>query len=507
MDKLIINLNKIRNEIPKEIYGQFAEHLGNGIYGGVYVGEDNELENINGIRLDVVEALKDLEVPVIRWPGGCFADQYHWRDGIGAKSERKTIINKNWGDVVENNHFGTHEFFELCELVGADPYLNINVGSGTVREMQDWIEYITSDNPKSDLVKLRKKNGREKSWNLKWVGVGNENWGCGGNMTPDFYSDLYRQFDTYLGSFNDTKINSIACGANIDDYDWTETVVSRTKDLADALTLHYYTFDGTWENKGDSLDFNEMGWDRFMHNGHYMKELLDSHLSIMDRYDPDGKISLIVDEWGAWHKPLEGTNPHFLEQQNTIRDALNAAATLNLFNKYSDRVKMSNIAQMINVLQAMIITNDEDIVLTPTYYVYLLYKKHMNAKLLETWSSFDEVKKIHEIDNEKKVFSYPAISHSASMKDGDILLTVCNLTPDQDYKFSLEVLADKDKANWEIENIEILSAKDGKLNAHNTFENKNCVIPRKFEEFTHEDSNYVVEIPKGSLLAIEITID
>ena len=363
MAKLIINENKKLGQINEEIYGHFAEHLGRCIYEGLYVGEDSEIPNVNGMRKDVVDALKEMKIPVLRWPGGCFADEYHWKDGIGPKENRKKMINTHWGGVLEDNSFGTHEFMELCGQLGCKTYVNGNVGSGTVQEMSEWVEYMTFDGV-SPMADLRRKNGREKPWKIDYFGVGNENWGCGGNMTPEYYGNLYRRYQTYVRNYdNSNPIVKICCGANVDDYHWTERVLSTTHDqvqeglhgLMDGLSLHYYVHPGGWDNKGSATRFDEKEWFLSMKKAWYMEELVKKHGDIMDKYDPEKKIGMIVDEWGCWFDVEPGTNPGFLYQQNTMRDALVACVTLNIFNKHCDRVKMANIAQLVNVLGSLLI--------------------------------------------------------------------------------------------------------------------------------------------------------
>ena len=253
---IVVRADKPGAKIDKSIYGHFAEHLGHCIYGGIYVGENSEIPNTKGFRSDVVAALKDLSVPLVRWPGGCFADTYHWRDGIGPKSERPSIINVHWGGVTENNSFGTHEFLDFCELIGADAYVNLNVGSGTVREAAEWVEYVTSSN-ESPMTNLRKKNGREKPWNVKYWAVGNETWGCGGNMRPEYYADQYRQYASFMRA---PGIYKIASGANVEDYKWTEVMMREATRMMNGLSLHYYTVPNTWQKKGSATDFNEEVW-------------------------------------------------------------------------------------------------------------------------------------------------------------------------------------------------------------------------------------------------------
>ena len=426
MSRLIINTHNKKSKISKEIYGHFSEHLGRCIYEGIYVGEDSKIPNVNGMRTDVVQALKEMKIPVLRWPGGCFADEYHWMDGIGPKENRKKMINTHWGGVVEDNSFGTHEFMELCRQLECEPYINGNLGSGTVQEMSEWVEYLTFDGI-SPMAELRKQNGHEEPWKVKYFGVGNENWGCGGNMTPEFYGNMYRRYQTYCRNYGENKLYKIACGPNVDDYNWTEGVMKVAANYMDGLSLHYYTHPGGWENKGPATGFDESAWYETMKRTLKMEELINKHLEIMNKYDPEKRVDLIVDEWGSWYAVEPGTNPGFLYQQNTMRDALIAGINLNIFNKHSDRIKMANIAQIVNVLQSVILTEGEKMILTPTYHVFNMYKNHQEATLVE---SYIETKMIG-VDEENQV---PNLHESVSVDDeGRINITINNLSIDEAY--------------------------------------------------------------------------
>lgn len=408
-------------KISKEIYGHFSEHLGTCIYGGIYVGEESEIPNIDGYRLDVIEAFKELKVPVLRWPGGCFADTYHWKDGIGPKEDRPSIVNVHWGGVTEDNSFGTHEFLNFCELIGTEPYLSINVGSGTVQEAAEWVEYVTSSN-KSPMTDLRKQNGREEPWDVKFWGIGNENWGCGGDMAPEYYVNIYRNYACFVKG-ND--LQRVICGPSGDDLNWTEKVMSGLDNklhLAQGLSLHYYTLPtGDWGSKGSSIEFEEDMWFKTLQSTLRIENMIGEHLAIMDKYDPEGRVKLMVDEWGTWYDKLPGTRDGFLQQQNTVRDALVAAINLNVFNNHADRISMANIAQIVNVLQSVILTNGPEMVKTPTYHVFRMYAVHQDATLIPL-----------ELESEPYAFEgeeIPALSASASEKEGIVSITVTNANP------------------------------------------------------------------------------
>jgi alpha-N-arabinofuranosidase len=487
---MIIDVDLGKHAINKNIYGHFSEHLGACIYGGYWVGEDSSIPNTRGIRNDVVKALKEINIPVLRWPGGCFADEYHWKDGIGPKDERPAMINTHWGRVTENNHFGTHEFLDLCEQLGCEPYICGNVGSGTVREMQEWIEYITFDG-ESPIADLRRKNEREEPWKLRFFGIGNENWGCGGSMRPEFYADLYRRFQTYVRNFSGNRIYRIACGSQSDDYRWTEVLMREAGWMMSGLSYHYYTVPGGWGNRNSATRFGEADWFENLQKALLMDEYLTRHSTIMDRFDPEKRVGLIVDEWGNWYKVEPGTNPSFLYQQSSLRDALTAGLTLNIFNLHCERVKMANIAQTINVLQAVILTKDEKMILTPTYHVFDLYKVHQDATLLPS--------RLDCVEYEFGKDSIPAISASASQdKEGKIHITLCNLDPNNPQNITCELRGFTPRSVTG----RILTADD--MTAHNTFDNPERVKPTEFKDAKIEGKDLITVLPPKSVVMLEI---
>jgi alpha-N-arabinofuranosidase len=428
---LTIRADRPRAKIDRNIYGSFAEHLGRGIYEGIWVGEGSAIPNTRGMRNDVIAALRNLRLPLLRWPGGCFADEYHWRDGIGPRKQRPRRINTSWGGI-ETNAFGLHEFMDLTELIGAEPYISVNVGSGTPQEMMDWLEYMTSD-ADSDLVRLRRKNGREKPWKLKYVGVGNENWGCGGNMRPEFYADTYKQFVAFIKKYSDTRFEKLACGPSDDDYAWTEVLMAQAGKHIDGLSLHYYTLPtSNWKAKGSATEFGEAEWHATLMRTLRMSPFLEKHSAIMDKYDPEKRVSLVVDEWGTWYDPEPGPKPSALYQQNTLRDAAVAGINLNLFNQHSERVRMAASAQAINVLQALILTKEAQMVLTPTYHVFEMYKVHHDATSLPI-----------ELSAPRYAFgkgSVPTLHASASRDSrGVVHVSIVNLEPNRGAELSLKI--------------------------------------------------------------------
>ena len=413
---MVINADDRLGHIAPEIYGHFSEHLGRCIYNGIYVGENSPIPNTDGIRNDIIEALRNIKAPVFRWPGGCFAEEYHWQDGIGEKSLRRKIVNTNWGGVTEDNSFGTHEFMRFCELVGCKPYINVNVGSGSVREMSEWIEYMTSD-AESPLTEQRKKNGRAEPWKLEYLGIGNENWGCGGNMRPEYYADVYKRYQTFCHNYSGNRLYRIACGPSSADYNWTEVMMKNLdSNNVDAIDLHYYTMP-VWPEMESATDFDDELYYKTIAAANFSDELITRHSEIMNRYDPEKKIGLVIGEWGCWHKVEEGTNPGFLYQQNTMRDAIVAAIELNVFNRHSDRVVMANLAQAVNVLQSVILTEGDKMIKTPTYHVFDLFKTHQNNEAVYFYT---------QNENMSEGKNAPMISVSASVNEKSMTVTVAN---------------------------------------------------------------------------------
>lgn len=486
MAKIRIEKEKSSGTISRYIYGHFAEHLGHCIYGGIFVGEDSPIPNVKGIRTDVVEAMKAIHLPVLRWPGGCFADEYHWRDGIGPREKRRNMVNTNWGGVTEDNSFGTHEFMELCRQVGCEPYITGNVGSGTAQEMSEWVEYLNSDGD-STVVRERRENGRQDSWGVRFWGVGNESWGCGGIMRPEYYADVYRRYQNFCRQYGDHKLYKIACGPSDVDTNWTEILMKNAAFCMDGLSLHNYTIPGGWEHKNRATVFTAEDYWETLAIAADMERKVKMHAEIMDKYDPDKRIGLIVDEWGNWFEVEPGTNPGFLYQQNTMRDAMVAAIHLDLFNRHCDRVFMANIAQTVNVLQAIILTKEEKMVLTPTYYVFDLYKHHMDAKELGCAIEADD------LGTEK--YKIPGITASASEKDGIITLTLSNLDPDKGEDVRVELEGKTAEVNGRI--------LQGKMDAYNDFDNAPLKI-EAFTDFTSDDTGISVRMPPCAVAELRI---
>lgn len=489
-----IHANQGKNIINKEIYGQFAEHLGSCIYGGLWVGPQSNIPNTDGYRNDVLKALIDLKVPVLRWPGGCFADEYHWMDGIGPRDKRPKMQNNNWGGTIEDNSFGTHEFLNLCEKIGAEPYISGNVGSGSVEELAKWVEYMTSDGD-TPMANLRRKNGREKSWNVKYLGVGNESWGCGGNMRPEYYSDLFRRYSTYCRNYDNHKLYKIASGASDYDYDWTKVLMNNVGNRMNGLSLHYYTVTGWNGSKGSATKFSNDDYYWTLGKCLEIEDVIKKHSAIMDEKDPKQHIGLLVDEWGTWWDEEPGTIKGHLFQQNTMRDAFVAALSLNVFHRHSDRVRMANIAQIANVLQSMILTDTNGkghMVLTPTYHVFRMYQPFQDATYLPLDVKCDSMK---VRDNR----TIPMVSASAAKtKDGNMVISLANVSLDKAQNIDIDI------ENAGIKNIsgEILTSKN--ISDYNDFNNPDVVKPVPFKDVKVKRNTLKVKIPAKSIVVLNI---
>jgi alpha-N-arabinofuranosidase len=492
---LKVDTGRTGPKIERDIFGQFAEHLGTGIYGGVWVGKDSPIPNVRGIRSDVVQALKAIKVPNVRWPGGCFADGYHWREGVGQK--RPARVNASWGGVIEPNSFGTHEFFDFAEQVGAEVFLSVNVGSGTVQESADWLEYLTADKPTS-LAQERAANGHPAPYKVKYLGLGNENWACGGGMSDDHYVEKMKQFTIFSRNLNPAQtgpnaMKRVAVGWDSNKDDYTEAVMKAWKDrnwawTIEGVSLHGYTIPNSWEKKGPSVGFGEDEYAKGLRATLAMKEWIAKQTAIMDRHDPKKEVGLYVDEWGIWADPIPGSNPAFLQQQNTMRDAVIAALNLNIFMRNADRVKGTNIAQMVNVLQAMILTDGPKMVLTPTYHVYHMYVPFQDATLVPV--SFDAGSYTHGD------ITLPRVDAIAARdKSGKLWLAMTNVDPTKPARISAAVPG----ARRAVGRVLTGDAVD----AHNNFAQPNRVAPRAFSGQA-TGGHITFELPAKSIAVVEV---
>jgi len=487
-----INAKANNEKISRFIYGHFAEHLGRCIYGGFYVTDSINVPKQGRIRMDVVNALKEINIPLLRWPGGCFADEYHWSDGIGPRDKRPQRVNTTWGMITEDNSFGTDEFLQLCGLLKCEPYIAGNVGTGSPQEMANWIEYLNYDG-KSTLADMRRANGHSAPYKVSFWGVGNESWGCGGDMTPEFYADQYKRYASFCESYpGSPRLKKIMSGANADDYNWTEVSMKNVNPgQLWGISMHYYTIVNTWQHKGSATNFGEDEYFKGLKNCLHIEDLINKHSAIMDKYDPQKKVALAVDEWGIWTDAEPGTNGAFLYQQNSMRDALIAALSLNIFNKHCDRIRMANLAQTVNVLQALVLTDKEKMVLTPTYYVFDLYKYHQDATLLPVNFYAPE----YHVGND----SIPAINASASRdSNGVIHITLVNTDP----KNKISVNTSFNGATFKQAEGQVLTSAN--FTDINTFDNPNKVKPASFTDFKKNGNDLAVNLPPMSVTLITL---
>ncbi len=462
--------------INPNVYGQFAEHLGAGIYEGVWVGEKSNIPNTNGFRNDVIQALKNLKVPVVRWPGGCFADEYHWRDGVGDRAKRPVKVNTHWGGVAETNEFGTHEFMAFAEMIGTKVYISGNVGSGSPQEMADWMEYMTS-NTVSTLANERRKNGRDQPWEVHFFGVGNETWGCGGNMTPEYYANLFRQYATYVKAPRGHRPKIVASGGHDEQTEWVDVLTRNVHRDMDAISHHYYTLPtGVWQNKGNAVGFPETEWISTLANTMRIDEYITKNVKILEERDPQNRTALYVDEWGTWYDPEPGREPGFLYQQNSLRDALVAGLNFNIFHRHARRVQMTNIAQMVNVLQAMILTDGSKMALTPTYHAFQMYIPFQGATVLPA--------EIETPNYALGKYAVPSVSVSAARDTlGNLQLALVNLDPKREAAVTVRVTGAQPKggapttATPSTAMGRVLTA--SAMDAHNTPDQPQLVAPAK----------------------------
>ena len=470
---LSVDASKPGAKIDRNIFGQFAEHLGHGIYEGIWVGPDSTIPNTRGIRNDVVSALRALKVPNVRWPGGCFADEYHWRKGLGPLDKRVVTLNPNWGGVTEPNTFGTHEFMDFVDQIGSEAYLSVNVGSGTPQEAAEWLEYLTTDQP-TRLANERATDGHPAPYKVGFLGIGNESWDCGGNMTVDYYLSQLKIYSRFVRNFNPAQegkrqMLKIAVGPGDGSTEWTESIMKAYRDRhwswdINGLSLHSYTV-VKWPPSFSSVGFGEAEYSRILNSTLDMENLATKQSAVMDKYDPAKKVALVVDEWGAWYAPLPGTNPGFLVQQNSLRDAILASLNLNIFARHADRVRMANIAQMVNVLQAMIITDKEKMVLTPTYHLFRMYVPFQDATLVPV--TFDAG--TYRNGN----IALPRLDAIAARgASGKLWLEITNLDPEQPVEIEAELTGIQVKSAAG----EMLTAP--KVDSVNSFEAPNAVVPK-----------------------------
>lgn len=506
LQPLVVNASEPGPVINRDIFGQFAEHLGQGVYGGIWVGKDSKIPNVRGIRSDAVKALRDLKVPVVRWPGGCFADAYNWRHGIGPEAERVTTVNL-WGNVPEPGDFGTHEFMDLVDQIGSEAFISVNMGSGTAGEAAAWLEYMTTNQP-STLGKLRAANGRAQPWRIKYLGLGNESWGCGGGWTGDEYVPEMKRFSTLVRNLNPAQnaeipiyrvpesMQRVAVGPDAGKTDYTEAVMKAWSQRGtagwgiEALSLHFYSAGPNGIVTAPSTGFGEKDYAYLLKDTLRIGGMIETHSAIMDKYDPKREVALVVDEWGAWLRPLPGLPIMFLKQQNSQRDAILASLNLNIFARNAARVRMANIAQMVNVIQSMILTDGGKMVLTPTYHVYKMYVPFQDASLLSV--------KLDAGTYTEGSITLPRLdAMAARSKDGRVWLAVSNLDPTREAVVEAQVQGVKTKTAQG----QVLTSP--KVDSVNTFEVPNLVMPKGIS-FKGAAGTIQLKLPAKSVTVLEL---
>lgn len=477
-------------EISRHIYGHFAEHLGRCIYDGIWVGPESTIPNTRGMRNDIVEALRELDIPNLRWPGGCFADDYHWKDGVGPRDERPKRINMHWGQVIDLNRFGTHEFLDLCEQLDCEPYIAGNVGSGTPEEMRDWIEYMTFDGD-SKMANWRRANGRAEPWRVRYFGIGNENWGCGGEMRPEYYADLYRRFASFCRDYSGNRLMRVACGPGGYNRDWSRIVLRRAADRMQGFSLHFYTVWPNWQDKTPATGFGEREWFHMLKECLRIEGTIAETEELMDRYDENNRVELYVDEWGAWYRTESGHPGYSLYQQNSLRDAVLAGISFHILHDHNRRVKMANMAQTINVLQSMVLTKGRQMLLTPTYHLFEMYKVHHDSTRLPV--DYDSPQYAFEGD------SMPAVSIGASYDAaGKVHVSLVNAHAHN----SFDVRCDLPGIQANSVTGRILTAEQ--LDAHNSFADPDRVKPAAFDDAELDGGRLNVELPARSVVVLEL---
>ena len=496
--------------INPNLHGQFAEHLGELVYSGIYVDPQSSIPNTNGLRHDVIAALRPLGIPVLRWPGGCFADTYSWRDGIGPREKRPLRVNVHWGMAEETNAFGTHEFIAFCRAIGAEPYFAGNMGSGSPAELRDWVEYCNFAG-NSTLAQERRTNSAPEPFGVRFWGIGNENWGCGGNMGPEEYAAMFARYRNYVHNYPGTQVEAIACGPNGNDWEWTRRFFHTMKhhhthcrlSLVQGFAAHYYC--GT---AGTATEYTETQWLELLSKAAAVEGIVTGHRSIMDEYDPERKRKLILDEWGTWHPVEQGKPAGGLYQQNTIRDACVAALSLDVFHHHADKLAMANIAQLINVLQALLLVQEDRCITTPTYHVFDLYRPHKGAQAVRFLSHAETISNgegaaeaCRNCYLTKQPFRLQAVQGSASVREGKLCVTVVNTHPAQPVELDLEVFDNK------LNEAEIVTLAADDMHAHNTFEQPDRVGLSSPRTVAARGRTLRVKLPAGSITRIMGTLE
>jgi alpha-L-arabinofuranosidase len=504
--------------ISPNIYGHFVENLSGVLYDGIWVGEKSSVANIDGLRQNLIEHMRKIKATVVRFPGGCFADSYDWRDGIGPAEKRPRRTNF-WAmgesekapasHRYDPNAVGTNEFVHFCKLIGAEPYLAANVRSLPASAFQQWVEYCNSPVGSTTLADARAAAGYPDPFRVKYWGVGNESWGCGGEFTPQEYAVEFRRYSTWLPTYGD-NLNLIASGPNTDDWNWTREFLSEVLRKGPGglrriygMALHHYAWNLSrgktqdWvAGKGDAVKFDTVDWYELLREGERMEGLVTGHWQVLSEFDHQHRVKLVVDEWGPWYRPgSEATLGDQLEQMPTLRDAVFSGMTLDIFNRHPEKLAMANCAQLINCLNSLYLAHEDKFVITPVGHVFELYSSHQGGQALRTVFSAPNV----HYDRDGQSASYWGLKGSASVREKSLTITAVNPS-------TLEArLAEIALRGATVKEASMRFLSNADIHAHNTFDQRDVVAPQT-KQLTASEGVLVVEFPPASVVALNIQL-
>ena len=509
--------------IAPEIYGHFTEHIGGVIYDGVWVGEKSKIRNVGGIRTELVERMNRIKVPILRWPGGCFADSYDWKDGIGPQAQRPRRTNfwevdpeaerlhETGAQIFEPNSFGTDEFARFCRLTNAQPYLAANLRSASALEFDHWVEYCNSPAGSTTLADMRKTNGSAAPYGVMYWGVGNESWGCGGSFAPEEYASEFRRYTNWIPKFG-VDLQLIGAGPNSNDRDWTHKFFEEVFTGAHAYhnpqfsgwSVHHYASNlsrgkitnNFHEAHGKALDFDATDWYELMRETARVEEIMQDQWAIMGQFDPRHHVKLVVDEYGPWyHQGSEVDPTHLFGQQITVRDALATAMSLDIFNRHADKVSVATCAQLVNNLNALFLCHGDKFLSTPNFYVFEMYAAHQGAQSLPVEFGAHSI----HYDRDGKDASFWGLGGSASLKGKTVTLTMVNPSVKAPRETQIALRGGTAASATGT----VLASDD--MHAHNTFDRPDTVQSRPLT-VTAAGEILNVTLPAASVAKITVTL-
>ena len=504
--------------ISPNIYGHFVENLSGVVYDGAWVGRNSKVPNVNGIRKELIDEMKKIKPPVVRFPGGCFADSYDWRDGVGPVDKRPRRTNFwDGGEITsapnhhryDPNQFGTNEFVQFCKLIGSQPYLAANVRSLPAEAFYRWVEYCNSPTGSTTLADLRAEAGYPDPFGVRYWGVGNEAWGCGGNFTPQEYATEFRRYTAWVPGYKQ-ELSFVASGPNSFEWDWTrgffEEIVRKGKGQLRSIfgwALHYYSWNLSrgrtqdWDQgKGDALKFDAIDWYELLREGDKMESLINGHWQVMGEIDSEHLVKLVIDEWGPWYHPGSGqTAENQLEQTPTLRDAVFSGMTLDIFNRHPDKVAMAASAQLINCLNSLYLAHEDKFCVTPVGHVFQMYSAHQGGQALRTIFSAPTV----NYDRDGKPASFWGLKGSASLHDKELVLTVVNPHVSEARVTEIGVRG----ASIRSGTATTLTHSD--IHAHNSFAGRNVVRPQT-KDVEIKGKVLTCTIPPASVTKLSLTL-